>query len=450
MEKRVMGKMTRLPNVAGRVDYISNPKRQENLLGFYQTPEDAHSFWKALAQESQELSKYNKAQMEKHNREEQKRFEAGEIKHRKLLKTVEARELMICLPNDLCGKLDDRAVAKYIARDYKTRFGIECAVGVHQNKTRTNYHIHIILSERKMLGMVKASIATRNTYYDENGTRSNKKDCVDVHGNLKSGCRLVRKGEKLYQRAFAEKDPLFANKAFTYTEKERFAKLFNQMSKDHWVVYNHYTNPHIRYYSIKRGEPAGLTSWKQRENDYRRDYNESIDRLLISGDLTPEQAIKLKFEYLRRSRELKEERKAARELWVEQWERYNDRRKAEYEYMNIIRDKSTFVLLCELILLMSGVDMVKVRTGVERTVSPERIIKVYPDKRVQKMIDDMYIAAGEKTPSELALLRKAEKLTHQQDGDLSLLIGAAEENKEKYKKQNEQKSLDAPTEHNGR
>ena len=61
--------------------------------------------------------------------------------------------------------------------------------------------------------------------------------------------------------------------------------------------------------------------------------------------------------------------------------------------------------------------MVKVRTGVERTVSPERIIKVYLDRKVQKMIDDMYIAVGKKTPSELALLRKAEKHTHQQSGD---------------------------------
>lgn len=450
MEKRVMGKMTRLPNVVGRVDYISNPKRQENLLGFYQTPEDAHCFWKALAQESQELSKYNKAQMEEHNREEEKRFKAGEIKNRKLLKTVEARELMICLPNDLCGKLDDRAVAEYIAKDYKVRFGIECAVGVHLNKTRTNYHVHIILPERKRLEKTKESIATRNTYYDANGTRSNKKNCIDEQGNLKSGCRLVRKGEELYQRAFTEKDPLFANKAFTYTEKERFARIFNQMSKDHWVVYNHYTNPHIRYYSIKRGEPAGLTAWKQRENDCIRDYSESIDRLLVSGELTSEQALNLKFEYLNHSRKLKEERKVARELWIEQRERYNDRRKAEYEYINIIRNKSTFVLVCELALIMAGVDMVKLRTGVERILPSGGVIKAYPDKRVQKMIDDMCIAAGKKTPSELALLRKTEELTHQQDGDLSLLIGAARENKEKYRKENEQKSFDVPTDRDDR
>ena len=39
-------RMSKLPNVKGRIDYISSPDRQENLYATYQTA-DAE-FWKTL------------------------------------------------------------------------------------------------------------------------------------------------------------------------------------------------------------------------------------------------------------------------------------------------------------------------------------------------------------------------------------------------------------------
>ena len=45
-------RMSKLPNVKGRIDYISSPDRQENLYATYQTA-DAE-FWKNLAFESQQ------------------------------------------------------------------------------------------------------------------------------------------------------------------------------------------------------------------------------------------------------------------------------------------------------------------------------------------------------------------------------------------------------------
>lgn len=441
MEKRVMCKMTRLPNVVGRVDYISNPKRQENLLGFYQTPEDPRSFWKALSRESQELSGYNKAQMEEHNKKEIERFEAGEIKHKRLLKTVEARELIVCLPNDLYGKVDDRAVAEYLAKDFKARYGIECAVGVHQNKERTNYHAHVILPERRMLEQTKESIATRNTYFDANGKRSTKKDCVDELGNLKPGCKLVKKGENLRQRSFSEKDALFASKAFSYAEKERFARLFNQMSRDHWVVYNHHTNPHIRYYSLKRGEPEALRAWKENENSKIRGYNDAIDRLMESGEFTAEQALAVKREFYAKRAAIRRDKREEHKVWAQWYEseaarleraRVSQARR-NIRYTETGRERSTFELLVIFGLGLAGVNVVnsKRELSSDLIVRPRKNIQVKVDQRVQQMIDEVCIASGRRAPSEIAAEKRLKRLSEldKQGGeykDLQSLIKAAE------------------------
>lgn len=418
MEKRMFAKFSKLPNVIGRVDYISNPKRQENLLAFYQTPADPQQFWKVLSEDSQELSSYNKAQMEEHNRIENGRFKAGEIKRRNLLKTVEAREMMLCLPNDILGRYDSQKIAEFIAADFKTRHGVECAVGIHLNKTKTNYHAHVIIPERVELEQTKESIATRNTYFNAEGKRSNKKDCVDENGVLLPGCRLVKKGELLHQRRFSEKNPLFANKGFAYGEKLHFAKIFNQMSRDHWVVYNHYINPHVRLYSIKQGEPEALSDWKKRENAKIRLYNAVIDELINKGELTTEQALAAKQGlYIRRAEE-REQRARKREEWMryrksvsrERYERDWRNEKQKIAYTKSGHKRTTFELLVIFGLGLAGIDVLKKHDIDETLMLKPKVIKAGTDPNIQKMIDDVCIATGREPPSVTAAKNKIKRL----------------------------------------
>lgn len=45
---------------------------------------------------------------------------------------------------------------------------------------KTNYHIHLVLSERKMLEQPEVKVATRNMFYDEQGKhRRTKKEVLD-------------------------------------------------------------------------------------------------------------------------------------------------------------------------------------------------------------------------------------------------------------------------------
>ena len=46
-------RQSKLSDVAGRIDYISNPKRQEYLYATYQTEGATPEFWKNLAKENQ-------------------------------------------------------------------------------------------------------------------------------------------------------------------------------------------------------------------------------------------------------------------------------------------------------------------------------------------------------------------------------------------------------------
>ena len=46
-------RQNKLSDVVGRIDYISNPKRQEHLYATYQTEGATPEFWKNLARENQ-------------------------------------------------------------------------------------------------------------------------------------------------------------------------------------------------------------------------------------------------------------------------------------------------------------------------------------------------------------------------------------------------------------
>lgn len=50
-------------------------------------------------------------------------------------------------------------------------YGVECVSALHHNKRKTNYYIHLIYSERKLLPEPDIKIATRSVFYDETGKR---------------------------------------------------------------------------------------------------------------------------------------------------------------------------------------------------------------------------------------------------------------------------------------
>ena len=98
------------------------------LYATYQTEGATPEFWKNLARENQLDFKASGS--------------AG--------KCIEGREFIIALPESF---VQYRAgdVVRLFTETFHKRYGVECSAALHHNKTKTNYHIHLVFSERKML-----------------------------------------------------------------------------------------------------------------------------------------------------------------------------------------------------------------------------------------------------------------------------------------------------------
>ena len=203
-------RQNKLSDVAGRIDYISNPKRQEHLYATYQTEGATPEFWKNLARENQLDFKTSGT--------------AG--------KCIEGREFIIALPESFVEfKADD--VVRLFTDSFHKRYGVECSAALHHNKKMTNYHIHLVFSERKMLEHPEVKIATRNMFYDEQGKhRRTKKEILDEQGKLRAGCSIIPKGEVYESHIFTKKDEWFKSDAFTREVKEMFTEIINSHVKE--------------------------------------------------------------------------------------------------------------------------------------------------------------------------------------------------------------------------
>lgn len=98
-------RQSKLSDVAGRIDYISNPKRQEYFYATYQTEGAIPEFWKNLARENQLDFKASGS--------------AG--------KCIEGREFIIALPESFVQyRADD--VVRLFTEIFHKRYGVECSI----------------------------------------------------------------------------------------------------------------------------------------------------------------------------------------------------------------------------------------------------------------------------------------------------------------------------------
>lgn len=198
-------RQTALSNVAGRINYISNPEKQEYLYAVYET--NSNPFWNELA---------------KVNREQFSKF--GTVG-----KCIEARELVIALPKSL-QKYEPNYLLREFTNAFKEKYGVECSSALHHNKKRNNYHIHLIFSERKALENPVVKIATRNMYYNEFGKKVRTKKDVMQDGKLKAGCKIIKKGEVYEMHLFDKKIKFFKSKSFLNEIKHFYTDLINEFS----------------------------------------------------------------------------------------------------------------------------------------------------------------------------------------------------------------------------
>ncbi len=252
--------MSKLSNVKGRISYISDPKRQENLYATYSTREDM-TFWNDLAKECQE---------------EFKRFGTEG-------KCIEARELIIALPEEYT-QFDPNRVLREFTEQFKKRYDVECVSALHHNKTRKNYHIHLIFSERRLLPEPDIKIATRSVFYDELGKRvRTKKEITGEDGQIREGCIVIKKGEAYEKHLFTAKDEVFKNELFLDEAKQFYTALINRHIHDperRLKVFD----PNSVYLPTKKiGKNNPKAAEIEAGNAVRQDWNRTADMALVSG-----------------------------------------------------------------------------------------------------------------------------------------------------------------------
>ena len=251
--------MSKLTNLKGRINYISSHARQENLYAVYETTD--RIFWT-------ELAKCNQEEFMRSGTEG---------------KCIEARELIIALPESFVDYEPDKLL-KLFTEHFKQNYDVECISALHHNKRKTNYHIHLIFSERKLLDEPVEKIATRNMFYDETGKHvRTKKETLDEAGQLRSGCKIIPRGEVYERNIFTIKDSRFKSDCFLDEVKWSYTDLINIYVRDDKEKLKVFDKNGVYLPMKKVGKNNPKAEQIEADNRVRTMWNQTVDRALVSG-----------------------------------------------------------------------------------------------------------------------------------------------------------------------
>ena len=251
--------MSKLPNVKGRIYYITSEKKQEYLYATYRTAD--HAFWNNLARESQQEFKRSGTEG----------------------KCIEARELVIALP-EIYTQYDPQMVLEDFTEEFRRRYDVECVSALHHNKRKTNYHIHLIFSERKLLAEPEVKIASRSVFFDETGKRvRTKKEITGEDGQIRKGCTVIKKGEVYESRLFTVKDDNFKSEPFLREVKEIYTDLINRHISDPEQQLKVFDKNSVYLPTKKIGKNNPKAAEIEADNAARQEWNRTADMALLSG-----------------------------------------------------------------------------------------------------------------------------------------------------------------------
>ena len=251
--------MSKLHNIRGRITYISSHAKQENLYAVYETTD--RPYWT-------ELARYNQQEFLKSGTEG---------------KCIEARELIIALPESFPDLYYPDKLLQLFTNRFKEKYGVECVSALHHNKWKTNYHIHLIFSERQLLQEPVEKVATRNMFYNEQGKHvRTKKEILDDSGNVRKGCKIIKKDEVYERIPFTIKNPLFKQESFVDEAKRFYTDLINLLIEDDKDKLHVFDRNGLYLATKKIGKNNPKAEQIKADNEVRMQWNHEVDRALVS------------------------------------------------------------------------------------------------------------------------------------------------------------------------
>ena len=161
---------------------------------------------------------------------------------------------------------------------------MECVSALHHNKRKTNYHIHLIFSERKLLPEPDIKIATRSVFYDETGKRvRTKKEITGEDWQIRKGCTVIKKGEIYESHLFTVKDDKFKSEPFLREVKEIYTDLINRHISNPEQQLKVFDKNSVYLPTKKIGKNNPKAAEIETDNAARQEWNRTADMALISG-----------------------------------------------------------------------------------------------------------------------------------------------------------------------
>lgn len=161
---------------------------------------------------------------------------------------------------------------------------MECVSALHHNKRKTNYHIHLIFSERKLLPEPDIKRATRSVFYDETGKRvRTKKEITGEDGQIRKGCTVIKKGEIYESHLFTVKDDKFKSEPFLQEVKEIYNDLINRHISNPEQQLKVFDKNSVYLPTKKIGKNNPKAAEIETDNAARQEWNRTADMALISG-----------------------------------------------------------------------------------------------------------------------------------------------------------------------
>ena len=206
-------------------------------------------------------------------------------------KCIEARELIIALPESFPDLYDPDKLLQLFTNRFKEQYGVECVSALHHNKRKTNYHIHLIFSERELLPEPIEKIATRNMFYNEQGKHvRTKKEILDDSGNVRKGCKIIKKDEVYERIPFTIKNPLFKQEAFVDEAKCFYTDIINRLIEDDKDKLHVFDRNGLYLATKKIGKNNPKAEQIKSDNDVRIQWNHEVDQALVCS--VPEDEIR--------------------------------------------------------------------------------------------------------------------------------------------------------------
>lgn len=173
---------------------------------------------------------------------------------------------------------------KYMTSVFLEKYDVGCCAALHHNKSKTNLHIHLIFSEKEIRQEVERKIASRNMFYNESGKHvRTKKEILDENGNVRPGCKIIKKGEVYETNFFQPKKEEFKTNAFLENMKQVMTDAINGIVKDENEKLQVFQkdSPYLATKKIGKNNPKEAEI--KADNYLRQEWNRNVDRALLTG-----------------------------------------------------------------------------------------------------------------------------------------------------------------------